>query len=201
VSRDADGYTLEEVEKLLGIGEPTGRAAARYITIADILSWARDPGPAGGDTWALLAQRPLSVDAWAELAEQEREEDRADWTARRGPLGPTSDLALTLWDFLRVLAAMRRTELIAAAAIALKAMGFDFAEIGAALDWDGKPELNGRELKSRQQRAIRMVRGTEVRDREGRVVRDAKGAPMRRGGAADRLHMGMNGHLPKSRGS
>jgi hypothetical protein len=106
VSRNADGYTRQEVEQLIGLHEHWGPTADRHVTIADILSWARDPG--GGVI-----------------------SERSDiWTVRRGKLPHDSDEACALWDFMR---AFRRLEVVEQAVVALTVMGFRRAEVANAL--------------------------------------------------------------------
>jgi hypothetical protein len=171
VSRNADGYTQQEVERLIGLHEHWGPTADRHVTVADILSWARDPG--GGVIAERLPTKRRRVDP-----DENPDVDLGTWMARRGPLRLDSDEACALWDFMR---AFRRLELVEQAVVALTVMGFRRAEVANALSVS-------------QATVTRVLFGREKRDHSGNIVKDEEGRPVRAtGGAVRKLTRHMNG--------
>lgn len=171
----ADAYSVEAVERLLGLHEPRGSRGHRDVTIADIISWASDPG--GDEIWRWLLERNVGRDVWM---------------ARRGPLAPDSAIACVLYDFGR---AMKRLPLGHQAIVALTAMGFSPTEIAEVLDpaslTSSQPDR--RSVESKRRRIARVLEGTPKRDREGQPVRDEDGATIMVGGAARKLARYMTG--------
>lgn len=172
------GYTLVQVERLLGFYEGTSRTGSRHVTILDLLSWVRDPG--GATVWYSLA---LGADPkWA-------------WMARRGPLPPDSSAACVLWDFER---AVRQLKLLEQAVVALTVAGFSPSEIAAVIDPDGVIDdadalRRARTLDNRKKRIARLLYGRPKRDAQGRTVVDERGDVLYTGGVAAKLARYMNG--------
>jgi hypothetical protein len=162
---DEPAYTTEMVERLLGLREDVGRGGHRDVTVAELLSWARDPG---GDRvfWAAHRDEP---DGWR-------------W--RRGPLRPDGDLALLLYDFLRALSTLPLRD---QAIVALTAFGFSATEIARVLDFSGR-EPSRRELDSRRKRVAYVLEGRPRRDpATGAELRDEAGELIRSPGIAARI--------------
>lgn len=108
-----DRYTEPQVSVLMGLHE-TWRP---HATIADVLSWAHDPG----GMWTI----------------GEFESRDTAWMGRRGPLHPGSELVGTLIDFQRAMRRLRRDkelDIKQQAVVALLAFQFSIPEICAALD-------------------------------------------------------------------
>ncbi|HXF72332.1 MAG TPA: hypothetical protein VNO79_06960 [Actinomycetota bacterium] len=153
------------VERLLGLREDLGRGGHRDVTVAELLSWARDPG---GDRVFWLAHR----------------DGPEGWRWRRGPLPPDGDLALTLFDFLR---AVRTLSLRDQAIVALTAFGFSPTEIARVLDFSGR-EPSRRELDSRRKRVAYVLEGRPLRDpATGEQLRNEEGELVRGPGIAARI--------------
>lgn len=175
------------MEGLLGILERRG--GHPHKTIGDIRTWAADPG---GDLIALqrVAQGFSSDDIGAL------------WMARRGPLQPFEDDAVTLFDFERALGQLmrrarsdpvkarrhrndpeerRRRQLRKRlAALMLSSMGLERWEIAEVL---GQSDSWVTET----------LRGYTKRDREGAQIKDEAGYPQRFGGMAREVLRLMNG--------
>jgi hypothetical protein len=139
-------YTVEAIERLLGLHEDTDRSGHRDVTIVDLLSWAQDPG--GDLTWQYVHRY-----------------DADSWMWRRGPLAPDSEAATILWDFLR---AMKSMPLFEQAIVALTVMGFSEGEVAEVLGL-------GRKGQSRVSRILsgrpkRDTQGQVEKDENGYTV-------------------------------
>jgi len=188
-------YTVDEVERLIGLHETWGKRAARHRTVLDILSRARDPGH---QLFARLDfQKPRSTD-----------DPHKGWMALRGPLDPESDAACILWDFLKALSRLgsekprRDGQPAVRPGKAPLSSTKDPAEWGAAVRLRGVVALSfcgfTREEISAltgisERHVSQLLAGRPVRDGEGKEVRDPGGNTIYRGGAAWRLTRIMNG--------
>lgn len=170
-----DVYSVESVERLLGLHEPDAGRGHRDITVADLLSWARDPG--GDSTWRYLLESKVGIDVWM---------------ARRGPLDPASKLACILWDFM---AAVKKLPLGHQAIVWLATVGFSATEIAEILDEDslGHRRSDRRQIEAKRKRITRILDGQEKKDRDGNVVLDGEGNVVMVGGAVRKLARIMNG--------
>jgi hypothetical protein len=162
-----ESYSLEDVERLLGLHEHPGPTAPRHLTLLDVLSLARSPG--GDPYWYLVARASPTAT------------ENADWTDVVGPLAPDSELALALFDFEAAVAHLRRASELSTIeylVLCLTVAGCPPADIAAA-------------LRMSRSTVSRTLHGRPRRDREGKVIPGE-----RTGGVVEKVHRAMNGPRP-----
>lgn len=160
-----DSYDRQTVERLLGLHESWRSDGDRDVTILDLLSWLHDPG--------------------GMVLVHETEDDA--WMARRG-MSPHDDWAVVLWDVLRAVDQLKRTQVLKTwqeAALTLAMCGWSRHEMARVLCNE-----HGRPVDYKQ--VHRFFVGRPKRNGEGREVRDHRGRAIYEGGVVGRLTRLMN---------
>lgn len=157
-------YSLEDVERLLGLQEHPGPTAPRHLTLLDVMSLVRSPG--GDPYWYMVARESPTAT------------ENADWTDLVGPLAPDSDLALARFDFeagVRYLRERGELSTFEYGVLSLIVMGWSERDIASL-------------FHTSQGRVSHLLRGRARRDRTGRVIPGE-----RTPGIVVKVHRAMNG--------